>query len=117
LAGGEYAYLGRTDSQIQVKGHRVELGELEAALRRQPTVVEAVAFGWPEREATAEALAAFVTDSNADPEVVRAAVRTLLPAFMVPTTIVVIEALPLNANGKVDPHALRKQLDESGPRE
>jgi amino acid adenylation domain-containing protein len=110
---GDYVYLGRVDHQIKVLGHRVELGEIEAALRADPTVVEAVAVGWPVEDGTALGVVAFVTGSGIEPDRLMDGVRLTLPDYMAPRTIRVVEAMPLNSNGKIDRNALRNQLDEN----
>jgi amino acid adenylation domain-containing protein len=111
LAGGEYAFLGRMDDQIKVLGHRVELGEVESALRQDPRVAEAVAVGWPEESGTAEGVVAFVSGSQLDPEQLKKAASELLPDYMAPRQIFLVDALPLNGNGKVDRGAIRRQLE------
>jgi len=113
LPDGDFVYLGRTDHQVKVLGHRVELAEVEAALARNDGITQAVALGWPVVDGSAEGLVAFVTGSGVDPQQVTANVRRLLPDYMTPRTIHVLDSLPLNANGKVDRVALRQGL-ESG---
>jgi acyl-coenzyme A synthetase/AMP-(fatty) acid ligase len=113
LPDGDFVYLGRTDHQVKVLGHRVELAEVEAALARNDGITQAVALGWPVVDGSAEGLVAFVTGSGVDPQQVTANVRQLLPDYMTPRTIHVLDSLPLNANGKVDRVALRQGL-ESG---
>lgn len=108
---GDYVYLGRVDHQIKVLGHRVELGEIEAALRADPAVVEAVALGWPVEEGTALGIVAFVSGSNPDPARLTDTVRLTLPDYMTPREICVVDAMPLNANGKIDRNALRDRLN------
>jgi amino acid adenylation domain-containing protein len=113
LRTGDYAYLGRVDHQIKVLGHRLELGEVEAALRRDPKVVEAVALGWPVEEGTAQGIVAFVSGAEIEPSGLLDMVRTLLPDYMVPRELRLIETMPLNPNGKIDRNALREQLGRS----
>jgi amino acid adenylation domain-containing protein len=111
LPGGEYVYLGRTDHQIKVLGHRVELSEVEAALARNSGVSHAVALGWPLKDGSAEGLVAFVSGVELDPGQITSGLRQVLPDYMTPRTVIVLDALPLNANGKVDRNALRNGLD------
>jgi amino acid adenylation domain-containing protein len=111
LPGGEYVYLGRTDHQVKVLGHRVELSEIEAALSRNTGVAQAVALGWPVVDGSAEGVVAFVTGTNLDPRGITLNVRQLLPDYMTPRAVMVLEALPLNPNGKVDRNALRQALE------
>lgn len=111
LANGNYVYLGRTDDQIKVLGYRVELGEIEACLRREPAIVEAVAIGWPVEDGTAQGIVAFVSGSNVDPERTVSDARTVLPDYMVPKEVRIVDAMPLNANGKIDRKALAAMLE------
>jgi len=113
LASGNYAYLGRTDQQVKVMGHRVELGDIEACLRGTEGVIDAVAVAWPIVDGSAEGIVAWVTGPVADPERVRAEASTRLPDYMVPKAIHAIETMPLNANGKIDRKALAAQLERS----
>jgi hypothetical protein len=108
LAGGAIEFLGRADQQVKVRGFRIELAEVEAALGRQPGVREAAVAAFEEGGETR--LAAYVVADAADPAVApEALLRALereLPAPMVPSSCVVLEALPLLASGKVDRRAL-----------
>ena len=113
LPGGDYVYLGRVDHQVKVLGHRVELAEVEATLGRQEGVTQAVAMGWPVADGSAEGLVAFVTGTGLDTAKLIATARQSLPDYMTPRAIHVLDALPLNANGKVDRPALVRGL-ESG---
>jgi amino acid adenylation domain-containing protein len=111
LPSGDYAYLGRVDNQVKVLGHRVELGDVEAALRGAPGVVEAIAVAWPlEDGGAASGLVGFLTGPAVDPAVVLASARATLPDYMVPRELRIVNELPLNANGKVDRRALADQL-------
>jgi amino acid adenylation domain-containing protein len=109
--GPPLAYLGRLDDQIKVLGHRVELGEVEAALRSAAGVDEAVALGWPRTPSGAGGIVAFLPDRRADPDALRRALADDLPDYMVPRRIELRDELPLNVNGKIDRHALLDSLD------
>ena len=110
---GTLDFLGRADGQVKVRGHRIELGEVEAALRRHPSVREAAAaIHVPEAAASGRNVARLVgyvvpaegeAPSAAD---VRSALATRVPDFMVPSAVVVLDALPRTATGKVDRRAL-----------
>lgn len=113
LDGRPMTYLGRVDHQIKVLGHRVELGEIEAALREATGVDAVVALGWPLTESGAGAIVAFVGDLEVDVPAALAAARERLPAYMVPRAIHLLAELPLNANGKFDRRALRERLEGS----
>ncbi|MEV0198035.1 amino acid adenylation domain-containing protein [Nonomuraea sp. NPDC050691] len=108
---GLVEFLGRIDDQVKVRGFRVELGEVTAALRALPQVAEA--FVQPVGEGARRRLAAWVTPSMVDAAQVRAALRERLPDYMVPAAIGTLDALPLTPNGKVDRAAL--PVPEAGP--
>lgn len=109
-ADGEYVFLGRVDQQIKVLGHRVELGEIEAALAGHDGVEHAAAFGWPVIEGSAQAIVAFVSGGSVDVARLTERVRSTLPAYAVPSRIYPIVEMPLNSNGKVDRRALQDRL-------
>ncbi|MEK7786568.1 MAG: condensation domain-containing protein, partial [Chloroflexota bacterium] len=103
---GNIEYLGRLDEQVKVRGFRVELGEIEAALRRHPGIRESAvqALG----EASGKRLVAYVVpaDQPPAPEVLRAFLIEKLPDYMIPSAFVALEALPLTPSGKVNRRAL-----------
>jgi mycobactin peptide synthetase MbtF len=108
LPHGGYAYLGRGDTQVKIRGYRVEIGEVEAALRGQPGVHDA-AVSILRRAGAATTLVGFVVweeNVDADPGRLRAALTERLPAYMVPARIVALSQFPVNANSKLDGHAL-----------
>ncbi|UVH59429.1 amino acid adenylation domain-containing protein [Variovorax paradoxus] len=101
---GQLEYLGRIDHQVKVRGFRIELGEIEAQLQAQPEVREAVVVA---NEGPAGArLVGYVSGQGIDTATLRERLAEALPDYMVPSVIVVLDALPLNANGKVDRKAL-----------
>nr|WP_279636042.1 non-ribosomal peptide synthase/polyketide synthase [Corallococcus terminator] len=105
---GTLEYLGRLDFQVKVRGYRIELGEVEAALVAQAGVREAVAVV-REDAATGKRLVAYVVakpGEAVESQALRAALKQRLPEYLVPSALVVLEALPLNVNGKVDRKAL-----------
>ncbi|HSR97744.1 MAG TPA: SDR family NAD(P)-dependent oxidoreductase [Kofleriaceae bacterium] len=108
LPDGTIEYLGRLDHQVKVRGFRIETGEVEAALGQCRGVREAVVV--VQRVASSgDDLVAYVVPrpgQRAEPDELRAALRAMLPGYMVPAVIAVVDALPLTASGKVD----RKQL-------
>ncbi|WP_431262114.1 amino acid adenylation domain-containing protein [Roseateles chitinivorans] len=111
-ADGQLDYLGRIDHQVKIRGLRIELGEIEAQLLAQPGVREAVVVA--HRAPTGDRLIAYVsadaTDAASpagiDISTLRAALGRVLPEYMVPAVIAVLDALPLNPSGKVDRKAL-----------
>jgi acyl-CoA synthetase (AMP-forming)/AMP-acid ligase II len=107
--GGELVHIGRIDHQLKIRGYRVELGEIEAALRARPGVADAVVL--PVAAADGETdLVAVCTGAEQPAEEVLGALRSGLPPYMVPRRLQWREDLPLNLNGKTDRHALAAQL-------
>jgi amino acid adenylation domain-containing protein len=111
--GAPIAFLGRLDHQVKILGHRVELGEVEAALRVSANAQSAVALGWPKTSSGVAGIVAFVQGTTMDGDAIRAAVAELLPDYMVPREVRVLEELPLSANGKINRSALLQTLEES----
>ena len=109
-ADGQIEYLGRLDHQVKIRGFRIELGEIETQLLLQPQIREAVVVA---KDGPGGArLVAYVSchaGNAVDTAELREALAKPLPDYMIPTAIVVLESLPLNANGKVD----RKLLPEA----
>ena len=105
---GTLEFLGRVDFQVKVRGHRIELGEIEAAALTDPAVTAAVAMVTGEGPARRIALA--VTGTAAP-----IGLGDRLPAYMVPEHVLVLDELPLSANGKVDRRRLGQLLTEAGP--
>jgi amino acid adenylation domain-containing protein len=110
LASGEVEFLGRRDGQVKVRGFRVELGEVEAALRADEAVRDAVVVACADQTGN-QGLAAYVVAANGNGERVsvgdlREHLKRRLPDYMVPAAFVLLDELPLNGNGKVDRQAL-----------
>ncbi|QRK08658.1 non-ribosomal peptide synthase/polyketide synthase [Archangium violaceum] len=104
---GTLGFLGRTDFQVKVRGVRIELEEVEAALLRQPGVRQAVVLARPHgRELRLEGFVAFADDTALTGEALRQALAAVLPDAMVPSRLTVLSTLPLTPNGKVDRKAL-----------
>nr|APD72037.1 non-ribosomal peptide synthetase 3 [Streptomyces sp.] len=107
---GIIEFLGRRDHQVKVRGYRIELGEVESALRTLPGVQRAVVEAVGSH--TRALAAAVVGDSGLDPHELRSAAALLLPPYMVPERIELVETLPLTGSGKVDRKTLRARLTE-----
>ncbi|MFF1561644.1 amino acid adenylation domain-containing protein [Streptomyces sp. NPDC058279] len=108
-ADGAIEYLGRTDHQIKIRGMRVELGEIEAALRAAPGVRDVVLVTAGEagnRRIDAYLVPAPGADAGVLGAAARAELRRTLPPAMVPASFTVVPEFPLNSNGKVDRRAL-----------
>ena len=103
-ADGQLQYLGRADEQVKIRGYRIELGEIQAALSAVDGVDQAVVIAREDRPGD-KRLVGYIT-GTADPTGIRAQLADRLPAYMVPTAVVMLEALPLTANGKLDTRAL-----------
>ncbi|MGW7488586.1 amino acid adenylation domain-containing protein [Streptomyces sp. NPDC054786] len=105
---GMLHFAGRADHQVKVRGFRVELGEVEARLAANPAVEHAAATVHDGASAGRRLVAYVVpaADATVDPAALRAWVGRTLPEYMVPAGVVVLDALPLTSNGKVDRAAL-----------
>ncbi len=106
LPDANLEFLGRRDQQVKVRGFRVELGEVEAALRGYPDIHEAVATVREDTPGDKRLVAYVVTDKPPPVSEWRHFLQVRLPDYMVPSTFVALAALPLTANGKVDQSAL-----------
>ncbi|MGA5036763.1 non-ribosomal peptide synthase/polyketide synthase [Streptomyces capoamus] len=108
-ADGRLDYLGRADDQIKVRGHRIEPGEIEAALLALPGVTAAAVAAVPDAQGHPR-LAAYVVPApgapRPDPADLRAALRRVLPDALVPSSFTPLDALPLTTSGKLDRRAL-----------
>src|SRR5208282_766806 len=105
---GNIEFLGRIDHQVKIRGFRIELGEIEAALARLPQIREAVVLAREDQPGEKRLVAYAVRQAGSDLAAVdlRAALQLHLPDYMVPSAFVMLDALPLTANGKVDRKAL-----------
>ncbi|ETV91420.1 hypothetical protein H310_13969 [Aphanomyces invadans] len=101
LPSGEFEILGRLDSQVKLKGYRVELDEVAEAMMQHPRVVSAAALVKDKTH-----LVGYYAPADVDAEALQRLVADLLPVYMVPAAWVALEALPTNANGKIDKTAL-----------
>ncbi|MGW6423935.1 amino acid adenylation domain-containing protein [Nocardia sp. NPDC055053] len=114
LPGGRFGYLGRADAQVKVRGYRIEVGEIETALRRSADIDTAAVT--VVRRAGGASLVGFVVGKAGRAVVVgrvRADLAQRLPAYMIPARIVVLDQLPVNVNGKLDGHALHELATET----
>ncbi|MFJ2961370.1 amino acid adenylation domain-containing protein [Streptomyces collinus] len=106
---GNLMYLGRTDQQVKIRGHRVELGEVEAVFAAHPAVRFAAAVAQPDPQVDgAHRLAAYLVLDGADLATVAAQVGAGLPDFLRPTHYAQVDSIPLTVNGKADTKALHE---------
>ncbi|MFE5035961.1 amino acid adenylation domain-containing protein [Streptomyces sp. NPDC056683] len=112
-SGDGLVHLGRVDNQVKISGYRVELGEIEEALRSLPGVLDAVVVARTDRPTPV--LEAVCTGDASDPAPLLAALHGRLPAYMVPRTLLRLAELPLNLNGKTDRNAVLAALDTARP--
>lgn len=110
LPDGSIEFLGRRDTQLKIRGFRVELGEIDAAMLRTAQVRDAVTVARRVGQGNDLQLVAFVTPADEaralDPHAIKEYLSTQLPGYMVPSVITALDSLPLTHNGKVDRKAL-----------
>ncbi len=109
--GGQLVHLGRLDQQVKVRGHRIELGEVEWALRAVPGVAQAAVLAQPDGSGET-CLEACYTGRELDQVDLRAALGARLPGYMVPRGFTHFETFPMNANGKTDRLALSRDISD-----
>jgi acyl carrier protein len=107
LANGNIEYAGRNDFQVKIRGYRIELGEIELALAQHPHIKEAVVLA-------SERLTAYVVLNEAGTATasqLKEFLKERLPEYMLPSSFVMLDALPLTTTGKVDRNALPNQIN------
>lgn len=114
---GAFHYVGRADQQVKIRGYRVETAEIDAVIAESPHVQQALTIAH-ENEHEERSLVAFVVLRQRDPDAdvsgsvfmqIRQALVARLPGFMIPAKFVLLDAMPLTPNGKVDKRALEAQ--------
>jgi acyl-CoA synthetase (AMP-forming)/AMP-acid ligase II len=108
--GGYYVFLGRRDRMVKRRGYRVELGEIEAALHRHPSVSEAAVVAVPDEESGVliKAFLNWVGDSSPSTIQLKSFAARNLPGYMVPDRFVVLAALPKTSTDKIDYQRLKE---------
>lgn len=108
LPSGDIEYLGRIDNQVKIRGFRIELGEIEALLRQHPLIEKTVVVAREDEPGNKRLVAYFVPNSEQAPSIseLRSFLKQKLPEYLVPNAFVLLLALPLTSNGKVDRKAL-----------
>lgn len=112
-ANGVVYYLGRLDNQVQVRGHRVELQEVEYAISKFMGSSSAICIAWPIVDGAASNIHAFIAEKPdfVSVEDILLHCSSTLPDYMIPAAIHLIEQYPLNPNGKIDRKALTALLN------
>ncbi|HVR97985.1 MAG TPA: AMP-binding protein, partial [Thermoanaerobaculia bacterium] len=108
LPDGTLEFIGRADHQVKIRGFRIELGEIETVLERDPEVRRAAVAALDDDTGSRRLVAYAVAGPSTRIAELRERLRRHLPEFMIPAIFVFLDALPLNANGKVDRRALPK---------
>lgn len=104
-------HLGRTDFQVKVLGHRVELGEIEAVIRKVSGLDGVIAVGWPVTSSGCSGIEVFLEGEEKDKDRLRTAAASSLPEYMVPRGFHFMNRLPRNVNDKFDRKAILKLLE------
>lgn len=112
VGDGPLTHLGRIDFQVKVLGHRVELGEVEAAVREATGLDGVVAVGWPATTSGFGGIETFIEGEIPDVEELRKSLASRLPDYMVPKRLHFMSTLPRNVNNKFDRNAMSKLLSE-----
>jgi amino acid adenylation domain-containing protein len=105
-------HLGRIDFQVKILGHRVELGEIEAVVRKASGLDGVVAVGWPAVPSGFSGIEVFLQGEAQEKEILRNTVATALPEYMVPRRFHFLSKLPRNVNAKFDRKAIVKLLEQ-----
>ncbi|MGZ5581459.1 MAG: amino acid adenylation domain-containing protein, partial [Methylobacter sp.] len=118
LADGNIQYLGRLDNQVKIRGFRIEIPEIEATLGKYPDIAESAVLALENSDRKEKTLVAYiVADNNLDLAELRKFLNKWLPSHMVPSSFVLLDAMPLTPNGKMDRRALEAMGGNSGAAE
>ena len=108
---GKIVFLGRNDAQVQIKGYRVEIFEIEHAISKINGIISNAVIPTPVGAVTYENTTAFITcNTNIDLIKIKEELSKKLPNYMVPNNIIILDNMPLNSNGKIDRNQLKKIL-------
>ncbi|MDH5394004.1 MAG: amino acid adenylation domain-containing protein, partial [Gammaproteobacteria bacterium] len=113
LSDGRLECLGRADSQVKLRGYRIEMGEIESNLDAHPSVKQCVAIVREDQPADQRLAAYYVcrAEMEVSPDQLRQHLRTLLPEYMMPQFFIALDVLPLTPAGKIDRKSLPKPAD------
>jgi acyl-coenzyme A synthetase/AMP-(fatty) acid ligase len=106
-------HLGRMDWQVKIRGHRVELGEIEETVRQVSGRDGVVAIGWPATASGYDGVEVFIEGSPQDVEPLRTSVAARLPDYMMPRRFRFMARLPRNVNAKLDRQAMARMLGDA----
>ncbi len=111
LPNGNIEYIGRNDTQVKIRGYRIELGEIETKLLTYPKIKQCVVLANGQTNSSIQFLAAYyVADAKIDENLILDYLSEMLPDYMVPSTTIYLDKLPLTKNGKLDIKALPKAV-------
>ncbi len=113
LPNGEIDFLGRNDGQVKVRGFRIELSEVEGVIREYPGIRDACVHAWDMGEGGKMIAAYVVSDDKVDVKAVGLFILERKPPYMVPASIMQLDSIPLNQNGKVNRRMLPKPSSSS----
>lgn len=109
---GRFHFLGRLDNQVQLRGHRIELDEIEYHLRKASGCDNAIALFSESDNAAEQQIIGIINNPELDPHQIRDRVRDLVPSYMVPKRIISLDDLPRSASGKIDRQACLRLAQE-----
>lgn len=96
-------YVGRIDNQVQIRGHRVELQEIDHVIKRITSEAMVCSVAWPQQGGISQGVVAFIcTENSIDTPKVLKACKDFLPEYMMPSQLYLVDDFPLNSNGKID---------------
>ena len=116
LPNGEIEFLGRADYQVKIRGYRIELGEIETVLNNHPAISHAIVQPWEDNISDKKLVAYLVAKTDArslNPADLKAYASEKLPLYMVPSSWMYLDTMPLTPNNKVDRRALPKPTNNS----
>ncbi len=111
LLDGNIEFLGRLDHQVKIRGFRIELGEIESQLLSHPEVKEAIVIDYQETEEDKYLCAYLVSDIELDVSDIRNYLTEIMPKYMIPDYLLVLDKMPLTSNGKIDRKALPNPIE------
>ncbi|WP_262495039.1 non-ribosomal peptide synthetase [Kordia jejudonensis] len=112
LPNGKIEFVGRQDNQLQIRGYRVELGEIETALTQLETITQSVVIAAKDVTENNQLIAYFTSESVVDIAEIQSKLAEKLPSYMIPKLYMQLDEFPLTANGKIDRNNL-PELDKS----